>query len=159
MNIWTALAGSFMATIALSTIMQAASQLHLTRIDIPFLLGTAFSSNRARARFAGYLVHGALGIVFGLVYYGLFLALGRATPWLGAALGLGHALFAGTMLVNVALPLVHPRMGSTFSAANSTPLLEPPGFLLLNYGVSTPLVTIVAHVTYGAIIGAVLSAR
>jgi hypothetical protein len=45
-------------------------------------------------------------------------------------------------------------MGTQFSAADSAPLLEPPGFMLLNYGASTPIVMLVTHVIYGAIVGA-----
>ena len=82
-----------------------------------------------------------------------FLALGRAGWALGILFGLVHALFAGTALVNVLLPAVHPRMGTAFSAADSAPLLEPPGFMLLNYGRETPLVTILAHLAYGGIVG------
>ncbi len=66
-------------------------------------------------------------------------------------------MFAGTALVNILLPVVHPRMATPLTAADSTPLLEPPGFLLLNYGRMTPLVTLVAHVAYGAIIGGFVS--
>ena len=33
-------------------------------------------------------------------------------------------------------------------------LLEPPGFMMLNYGRSTPIVIVLAHVIYGAIIEA-----
>ena len=61
-------------------------------------------------------------------------------------------------MVSVLLPLVHPRMGTSFSAADSAPLLEPPGFMLLNYGASTPLVMLVTHVIYGAIVGAAAGA-
>ncbi|MFG2639651.1 hypothetical protein ACGFYP_01510 [Streptomyces sp. NPDC048370] len=32
-------------------------------------------------------------------------------------------------------------------------LLEPPGFLMLNYGPSTPVVTALAHIVYGAVVG------
>jgi hypothetical protein len=67
--------------------------------------------------------------------------------------GLLHALFAGTALVNLLLPLVHPRMATESTAADSAPLLEPPGFLLLNYGASTPIVMIAVHILYGAIVG------
>ena len=35
--------------------------------------------------------------------------------------------------------------------------LEPPGFLALNYGVQTPLSVVVAHVLFGAIVGAFYS--
>ena len=76
---------------------------------------------------------------------------------LGALFGLVHALFAGTVLVSILLPSVHPRMGTGFTAAGAAPLLEPPGFLLLNYGRQTPLVTVVAHIAYGAIIGGFVS--
>jgi hypothetical protein len=31
--------------------------------------------------------------------------------------------------------------------------LEPPGFLMLNYGRRTPIVSVLAHVAYGAIVG------
>jgi hypothetical protein len=157
MSVWTALAGGFVGTLALETTIVAASQLGLTRIDIPFLLGTAFSLNRGRARVIGYIVHFLLGIAFALGYFALFVSLGRSTWWLGACLGLGHALFAGTAMVNTMLPLIHPRMGSPMTSAADAPLLEPPGFMLLNYGVATPVVTVFAHLLYGAIIGAWVS--
>jgi hypothetical protein len=51
------------------------------------------------------------------------------------------------------LPLVHPRMATPLTAAHVSPLLEPPGFLLLNYGYSTPMVMIAVHLLYGAILG------
>jgi hypothetical protein len=72
-------------------------------------------------------------------------------------LGLFHALFAGSALVNILLPAVHPRMGTPFTAANEAPLLEPPGFMLLNYGRRTPLVTLAAHIVYGTIVGGFVS--
>ena len=34
-----------------------------------------------------------------------------------------------------------------------TNVLEPPGFMLLNYGRATPVVTTVGHIAYGAIVG------
>jgi hypothetical protein len=55
--------------------------------------------------------------------------------------------------VNVLLPVVHPRMGSTLTAADSKPLLEPPGFLMRNYGPGTLIATLLAHIAYGAIVG------
>jgi hypothetical protein len=44
-------------------------------------------------------------------------------------------------------------MASPATAANSTALLEPPGFLMLNYGPQTPIVNVLAHIAYGAIVG------
>jgi hypothetical protein len=158
MSIWGALAGGFAGTLVLTTALVAASALRVTRMDIPFLLGTAFTANRTHARVAGYALHFVNGFLFALVYYGLFLALGRAGALLGMVFGLVHALFAGTTLMTVLLPAAHPRMATSFTAADSTPLLEPPGFMLLNYGLATPIVTVVAHLAYGAIVGAFVAA-
>ena len=159
MSVWSALVGGFVGTLVLTTTLVAASAFRVTRMDVPFLLGTAFTEDRARARVVGYALHFANGLVFALVYYVAFLTLGRAGWMLGTMFGLLHALFAGTTLVNVLLPVVHPRMGTSFSAAHSSPLLEPPGFMLVNYGVATPVVTILAHLAYGAIVGAFVGAR
>jgi hypothetical protein len=153
MSVWNALVGGFVGTLVLTTIYMAANQWRLTRMDISFLLGTAFTDDRSRARVVGYAVHTATGLVFALFYAMAFAALGRAGWVLGMPFGLLHALFAGTTLVNVLLPAVHPRMGTPDSAADSSPLLEAPGFMLLNYGRATPVVTLVAHVVYGAIVG------
>lgn len=153
MSVWGALAGGFAGTLVLTTILRAASELRLTRIDLPFLLGTAFTPNRARAKALGYALHFLAGFGFALVYYAIFVAIDRSGWWLGAIFGLVHALFAATALVNLLLPLVHPRMGSPLTGANTTALLEPPGFLMLNYGLQTPLANVVAHVAYGALVG------
>ena len=153
MSAWGVLAGGFAGTLVLTTALAAASHLKLTRMDLPFLLGTAYTDDRTRARVVGYALHFVAGLVFALVYYAAFLALGRAGWALGLVFGLVHALFAGTALVNVLLPAVHPRMGTPMSAADSSPLLEAPGFMLMNYGRATPVVTILAHLAYGAIVG------
>jgi hypothetical protein len=92
------------------------------------------------------------------MYWVAFRALGQSSWWLGGLFGLVHVGFAGSALVNILLPVVHPRMGTHATSARSTPLLEPPGFMLVNYGRQTPLVAILAHVVYGMIVGAFVSA-
>ena len=154
MSGWSALVGGFAGTLVLTTIIAAATQLRLTRMDIPFLLGTAFTTDRSRARVVGYVLHMAAGLAFSLIYLAAFAVLGHGGWALGMLFGLVHALFAGTTLVNVLLPVAHPRMGTSDTAATSSPLLEPPGFMLLNYGRATPVVTVLAHLAYGAIVGA-----
>ena len=158
MSVWSAVVGGFVGTLVLTTMLTGASELRRTRMDIPFLLGTAFTVDRTRARVIGYALHFAAGLLFALVYYAAFAALGRAGWQLGMAFGLLHAVFSGTTLVNVLLPALHPRMGTAVSGADSSPLLEPPGFMLLNYGRATPVVTVVAHLAYGAIVGAFVAA-
>ena len=158
MSVWSALAGGFAGTLVLTTVVSVGSHLRLTRMDISFLLGTAFTEDRSRARVLGYALHFVAGLIFSVFYYAGFVVLGQAGWRLGLAFGLVHALFAGTTLVNVLLPVVHPRMGTSYSAADSSPLLEAPGFMLLNYGRTTPLLTIIAHLAYGAIVGAFVHA-
>jgi hypothetical protein len=145
--------GGLLGTLVLTTMLRAASALGLSRMDIPFLLGTAVTEDRVRAKATGYALHFVFGLLFALAYWAVFAVIDESGVILGAVLGLVHGLFAATALVNVLLPVVHPRMGTGFTAAGSAPLLEPPGFLLLNYGRQTPLVTVVAHVVYGAIVG------
>jgi len=153
MSISGALAGGFLGTLVLTTALRAANELGLTRVDLPFLLGTAVTGDRARAKALGYLLHLVAGEMFALVYYAIFSAIDTSGWLLGAVLGLLHGVVSATALVNILLPAVHPRMGSTLSAADSHPLLEPPGFLLRNYGRGTPIATLLAHVAYGAIVG------
>lgn len=157
MSVWPVLAGGFAGTLVLTTVLRTASEFHLTRMDLPFLLGTVFTANRARAKAIGYVAHFVLGQVFAMGYYGLFLALDRHDWWLGALFGLGQGLFAGTVLINVLLPLVHPRMGSPSSDSRTVALLEPPGFMARNYGLGTPVVSLTAHIAYGAIIALFLT--
>jgi hypothetical protein len=149
----SSLAGGFIGTLLLTTLLRAASELGLTRMDLPFLLGTTVTDNRRRAKVYGYAFHFAAGLMFALGYGACFAAIGRGGWQLGAMLGALHALFVATSLVNVLLPIVHPRIGTPETAANEVALLEPPGFLMLNYGRNTFLVTLAGHVAYGAIIG------
>jgi hypothetical protein len=148
-----AIAGGVVGTVVLTTSLRAAQEIGWTRMDIPLLLGTVFTPRRGRASVIGYLVHFLNGIAFALAYYGIFASVGRAGWIFGAALGLVHGLFAGGALVTILLPAIHPRMGTPWSDAEETPLLEPPGFLLRNYGERTLVGNLIAHVAYGAIVG------
>jgi hypothetical protein len=155
MNIWATLAGAFVGTLVLTTVLRAASEFGLTRMDLPFLLGTMVTVNRGQAKAIGYLAHFVIsGQIFGLGYYCIFAAVDHGDAVLGALLGLLHGLFASTAGVNVLLPVLHPRMGSRTTSATSVAMLEPPGFLMLNYGIATPVVNVLGHIAYGAIIGA-----
>lgn len=153
MSVWGAIAGGAVGTVVLTTVLRGASEAGLTRMDLPFLLGTAFTANRTRAKALGYGLHFVSGLGFALLYYAIFAAIHESGWALGALFGLVHALFAGTVLVNVLLPLVHPRMATPLTAAPSVALLEAPGFMMRNYGLGTPLVTLAAHVVFGAIVG------
>jgi hypothetical protein len=153
MTVWSALAGGFVGTIVLTSSLRFAQETGLTRMDLPLLLGTVFTARRSRAMVIGYAVHFVNGLLFALLYYAIFRAVGHAGWLFGLFLGGVHALFAGGALVGVLLPAIHPRMGTPWSDAEETPLLEPPGFLLENYGSRTAVGNLLAHLAYGAIVG------
>jgi len=148
-----AIAGGFVGTLLMTTILRGASEMGLTRIDFALLLGTTVSENRRRARAVGYVFHFIMGILFALAYAQFFAIVGRSGWALGALLGALQAIFNGTVLVNVLLPVVHPRIGTPETAANEIALIEPPGFLMLNYGRSSFAVMLAAHIVYGAVVG------
>jgi len=148
----TALWG-FVATIVLTGLLSSSQALRLTRMNIPYMLGTMVSADRDRAKVVGFAMHLLNGWLFAALYAAAFESWRRATWWLGAGIGLIHAVFvlvAGLPL----LPGIHPRMASITSGPTPTRNLEPPGFMALNYGARTPLSVVVAHLAYGAILGA-----
>ena len=153
---WSSFAGGFLGTLVMTTMLRSAAELGLTRMDLAFLLGTAVTANRRKAKAIGYLFHFLLGIGFALLYGALFKIIGASSWWLGGVVGLVQAVFTATVLVNVLLPVVHPRMATSDTAANHIALIEPPGFLMLNYGRNTFLINLLAHVAYGAIVGGVV---
>lgn len=143
--------GAF-STVILTTIMAASQMLGLSRMDIPYLLGTLFTPNRDRAKIYGVLLHLFNGWVFSLLYVAAFHAAQVFSWWFGAALGLVHGTFV--LLVTIpSLPGLHPRMASELRGPTVVQQLEPPGFLARNYGAGTPVVTMVAHVVFGAVLG------
>ena len=152
MNLSGILLWGFAATVVLTTTMAAGQGLGLSRMSIPFMLGTIFTPGRDRAMVIGFGVHMANGIVFALFYALVFEDLGYAGASVGAALGIIHALFVLTVGMGL-MPGLHPHMVSEYYGPTPNRVLQPPGFLALNYGRRTPLVTLVAHVLYGAILG------
>jgi hypothetical protein len=146
----------FGATVALTAIMVAAQLAGRTRMDLPMMLGTIFVDDPDRARVVGSLVHLVNGQLFALFYASAFSLLDRSTWWLGASFGLLHGVAALTLIIPL-LPGIHPRMASDRQGPARDVTLEPPGLLGLNYGRATALVTLLAHVVYGTLLGVFLS--
>lgn len=152
MNWGSWLVWGFAATVVLTSIMAGSQGLGLTRMNIPYLLGTIFTPNRDRAKLIGVLVHFLNGWIFSLIYVAAFHAWGVSTWWLGAATGLVHASFV--LVVGMpTLPGMHPRMANEQYGPTVVRQLEPPGFLALHYGVRTPVSVLVAHAVFGSILG------
>jgi hypothetical protein len=152
MNPGSVLIWGFAATVVLTTILRGAQATGHTRIDIPFVLGTMITPDRDKAKVYGTLIHLVNGWLFAVVYAAAFEAGAPATPLFGALIGAVH----GTFVIVVGMPLLpafHPRMANNAWGPDPTQQLEPPGNLGLNYGWSTPVVTLLAHMVYGAVLG------
>lgn len=142
----------FVATLAMTAVLQGAQGLGLSRLNLPFLVGTMFVGNRRKASIIGYGLYVIGGWLFAFLYFLLFASLGIYTWWAGLAVGLLHGLL---LLVGIMplLPFIHPRMASEYDGASMIKQLEPPGFMGLNYGYQTPLATLIAQGLYGAVLG------
>jgi len=142
----------FGATVVLTVFFAAGQGLGLTRMSIPYLLGSMVTPDRDRARIYGIALHFAAGWAFSFLYVLAFHVWGGPTWWKGALIGLVHASFVlGVMMP--ALPAMHPRMASESRGPTVVRQLEPPGFLGLHYGRRTPLSALLAHAVFGAILG------
>ena len=143
----------FVGTVVLTGLLAGSQGLGLTRMNIPFMLGTMVTPDRDRAKLVGFGMQLVNGWLFALVYAAAFESWRRATWWLGALIGLVHALFVLTAAMPI-LPSMHPRMASEQHGPTPTRQLEPPGVLALHYGRRTPASVVLAHLVYGAILGA-----
>jgi len=150
---WTSwLLSGFLATLALSTTLAASQGFGLTRMNLPYLIGTFVTPQREKAKVYGFLLHLVNGMVFSILYILVFEARHMANWWFGALLGLAHALIVLTLGMSL-MPGLHPRMASEQHGLNSNRQLEPPGFMALNYGIRTPVSVFLAHAAFGAILG------
>ncbi|UPT75452.1 MAG: hypothetical protein M0D55_07125 [Elusimicrobiota bacterium] len=151
--------GAFGGTVAMTILISGSRGMGLTRMDIPFMLGTMLTPDRDKARWVGVVVNLVNGWLFAWIYFAAF-ALHRGIwsyPLFGAAIGLAHSLFVLTAGMSL-LPSLHPRMATEQCGPGVKRLLEPPGFMALNYGAGTPIVTVLAHLAYGAFLGWCFSA-
>ena len=150
---WTSwLLWGFAATVVLTTLTAAGQGLGLTRMSLPYLLGTIVTPHRDRAKIAGFGIHLLNGWIFSLVYVMAFHQWQGPAAWKGAAIGVVHAAFVLTVGMKM-LPGLHPRMAGEAHGPTVVRQLEPPGFCALNYGTTTPVAVLLAHVVFGAILG------
>ncbi len=150
---WTSwLLSGFLATLALSTLLATSQGFGLTRMNLPYLIGTFVTPQRERAKVYGFVIHLVNGLAFSILYVLVFEARHMANWWFGALLGLAHALMVLTVGMSL-MPGIHPRMASEHHGPSSNRQLEPPGFMALNYGFRTPISVFLAHAVFGAILG------
>jgi hypothetical protein len=143
----------FVGTVCLTGLMSGTQAFGLTRMSLPFILGTILTPDRDRAKLLGFGLHLLNGWWLAFIYAAAFQSWRRATWWLGLGISVVHVLFVLSVVMPL-LPGLHPRMASEQRGPEPTRQLEPPGFLALNYGRRTPLSMLLAHLVYGTILGA-----
>src|SRR5258708_27164347 len=132
MNVGSILLWGFAATVVLTTVLLAGQALGLTRIDMPFIVGTMFTPHRDRAKVVGFAAHLINGWLFAIVYALYFESLHLATWWLGGLVGAAQ----GVVILVPLLPLLpggHPRLAADSRGPDPPRLLQPPGVLAAHY--------------------------
>lgn len=142
----------FVGTVVLTGLLSASQALGLTRINLPFIVGTMVTPNRDRAKTVGFGLHFLNGWLFAGVYLAAFQSWHRASWWRGALIGAVHGLFV-LLVAMPLLPSFHTRMANEQQGPTPTRQLEPPGFLALHYGRRTPISVMIAHIVFGSILG------
>ena len=132
MDIENVLLWGFVATIVLTILLAVSKPLGISRIDIPFLLGTMLTANRNKAPFYGLLLHIVIGLVFAFLYAAILESLETRHWWYGLRGGAIHGAFVLSAGLNV-LAAFHPRMAHPYQGPTPTRQLQPPGFFALNY--------------------------
>jgi hypothetical protein len=152
LNVYNLALWGFAATLILTTIMTTAKYVGLTRMDLPFILGSMFTADRNKAPWLGFVTHLIMGWIFAFIYGAAFESSELKNWWFGVSIGFVHASFVLTVGIQI-INYIHPRMARPFQGPTPTRQLEPPGFLALNYGRGTPLATLLSHLMYGGILG------
>lgn len=127
----------------------------MTRMNFLYILGSMLAPKAPRSTVyaLGSAVHAAASAVFGLVYAGILHAIGvtsvgRAAAW-GLLIGGVQGLLV-LMVLPMGLGLMHPlvRRGE----------LERPRAALTGFGVMTPAGSLLAHLAFGVVTGALYAA-
>ena len=153
MNWESWLLAGFIATLALSTMLSTSQGLGITRMNLPYMIGTMVSGNREKAKLYGFALHLLNGWAFSILYVLIFENRHFASWWFGLLIGLAHALVVLTVGMSL-MPGMHPRMASEQHGPSVNRQLEPPGFMAMHYGIRTPISVFLAHAAFGALLGA-----
>ena len=62
----------FASTVVLTSVLAGSQGFGMTRMNIPYLLGTIFTPSRDRAKFIGFFSHFGNGWIFSLIYVAAF---------------------------------------------------------------------------------------
>jgi hypothetical protein len=153
MNTTSWLLWGFTATLIMSILLALSQIFRLTRINLPLIMGLMVTADRDAANAIGFLFYMITGMTVSLLYVAIFESLNLSNVLIGMAAGLVHGLFVVTIVMSL-LPGIHPRMASEHQTPFQICRIEPPGILGTHYGIMTPVISILSHIVFGAILGA-----
>jgi hypothetical protein len=120
----------------------------VTNFSISIMLGSMFTGDEGNgALWLGLMINFVIGAITAFAYAVLFHVWGWSTWARGVAIGIPHAILAGSLMYVV--PHVHP--------GGAGPLHQNPGFLAGNDGWLTAVIMFFLYMIYGAIVGMVYS--
>ena len=114
-----------LATVVMTTVLEGAQVVGLSRLSFPFLFGTFVTGNRRRAEVYGYILY-AIGAWLFAIVYALIMESLRPSWWLGLLVGIFHGLFLIVVFLEL-LNQVHPRIATRYEGPSARRRLEPPG--------------------------------
>lgn len=147
-----AILGGFLGTLAFTILMYAAPTMGLPPMDLPTLLGTMFTTNMSLAFALGLVMHFLIGSVILALVYSLFVADVLPGPsWL-------RGVTYGVAVWLVAMAVVMPMIGAVHPLVASG-MMPAPGFFVSSMGPMAAIGSLIGHLAYGAILGAVRGVR
>jgi hypothetical protein len=147
-----ALAGGLAGGLALLMVVYMGLAIGMTRMNFLEVLGTMFapSGSKATVYSIGLTVHLMMSAAFGVAHAGILHAIGVTTVGQAAGwdvlIGAAHGMLVLAVLP-MALSLMHPLVRKH--------AMDAPGVALTGFGRGTPMGSLMAHVAFGAVTGAI----
>lgn len=146
-NVGKALVGGFVGTVLITALMYGGPLMGFPRMDIATMLGTMVVADPGPAFWVGMLIHFMMGtVILALAYAALYRFL-PGPPWArGAIWGLVFWVLAMAVVMPM-MSVIHPMV--------ATSRMPAPGFFSLNMGVLAPIGSLIGHLIYGVVLGAI----
>ncbi len=140
--------GGVLGTVAFTVLMYVAPLMGFPKMDVPTMLGTMFVADPGAAFVPGLVMHFMIGIILALGYTIFFASWLPGQAWQRGAL---YGLVPWLMAMVVVMPmmaLMHPLVRSG--------MMPAPGFFVAGRGtVLAPFGSLMVHLVYGAVVGAI----
>jgi uncharacterized membrane protein YagU involved in acid resistance len=136
-----AIKAGLIAWVVFTLVLYMAPLMGVPKMDVPAMLGGMFGLNSLAL---GWVMHLMIGVVLALIYAYWFADVAGGAPWVrGLTFGMLPWL---AMMVVIApmLPVVNPMLAKM-----------PPGVFLANMGIMASVGSLIGHLIWGAVLGAV----